>query len=150
MARTKPPAAPAFAETADEAEAAFYEAVAAGDVERLMALWADDEDILCVHPSGGRVIGPAAIRASWETVLADGGLALLPETVHRLQLSDCSVHHLVERLAVDTANGRGELRMLATNVYVRTALGWRIAVHHATAAGPDDRPEPAPDPARLH
>jgi ketosteroid isomerase-like protein len=49
----------------DDVEAAFYEALQKGDIDALMALWADDDEVVCVHPGGGgRLVGPAAIRAS--------------------------------------------------------------------------------------
>ncbi|GAB1388251.1 hypothetical protein MASR1M6_04320 [Rubrivivax sp.] len=50
-----------------------------------MAAWADDEEIVCVHPGGQRVIGPMAVRASYEAILAAGGVAAVPEQVRRLQ-----------------------------------------------------------------
>ncbi|NBU89623.1 MAG: DUF4440 domain-containing protein, partial [Betaproteobacteria bacterium] len=48
----------------EDIEQQFYEALQQGDIERLMAVWADDDEIVCVHPGGPRVIGHAAIRAS--------------------------------------------------------------------------------------
>jgi ketosteroid isomerase-like protein len=54
--------------SAAEVEAAFYDALHRADLEALMALWADEE-IVCIHPGGVRLIGHAAIRASWETIL---------------------------------------------------------------------------------
>jgi len=150
VTRPKPPAAPTIALTPEDAEAAFYEAMCSGDVGRMMALWVDDEDALCVHPGTGRIVGPAAIRASYDALLADGGVRIEPEAVHRLQRGEVAVHHLIERVWVDTAQGRSELRMLATNVYLKTPLGWRIAAHHAAAAGPDERPPPDPAPTTLH
>jgi len=46
----------------DDIEAAFYDALRQGDIERLMACWADEEEIVCVHPGGPRLIGSGAIR----------------------------------------------------------------------------------------
>ena len=61
---------------ADRAETAFYDAVARGDLEGLMALWADDDEIICVHPGAPRLVGHAAIRASWEAIFARGGVRI--------------------------------------------------------------------------
>ena len=36
--------------TPDETEAQFYEALQRGDLDRVMAVWADDDDIACIHP----------------------------------------------------------------------------------------------------
>ena len=77
MSRRVPPPA-VLLSTPDDVEAQFYEALLHGDIERLMAVWADDEEIVCIHPGGARVIGAAAIRASFEAVFAGGGLRLRP------------------------------------------------------------------------
>jgi ketosteroid isomerase-like protein len=52
--------------SADDVEAQFYEALASGDIERLMALWSEDDEVACVHPGGPRIVGHAAVRASFE------------------------------------------------------------------------------------
>ena len=56
--------------SADEIEAAFYDALQSGDIERLMACWADEEDIVCVHPGGPRLLGADSIRNSFEAMFA--------------------------------------------------------------------------------
>ena len=57
--------------TADDVEAAFYEALQSGDIDKLMACWADVDDIVCVHPDGPRVVGGVAIRATGVNAMAD-------------------------------------------------------------------------------
>ena len=59
MARNKPTAPLA---SPDEIEQQFYEALQRGDIDRLMAVWSDDEDITCVHPGGPRVVGAGGGR----------------------------------------------------------------------------------------
>ena len=71
MPRSKPPAAALLA-TPDDVEAQFYEALQQADLDKLMAVWSDDDDIACVHPGGPRVQGHAAIRASFEAIFANG------------------------------------------------------------------------------
>jgi len=142
MSRRRPP--PPVSGSPDEVEAQFYEALQRGDLEGLMALWADDDEIVCVHPGGGRVIGAAAIRASFEAIFANGrGVPAVAEQVHRLQQVGSALHHLVERI---TLPGRGEdgspqqAWVLASNFYVKTTVGWRLAAHHASPGLPHDVP----------
>ena len=151
MIRRQPP--PAVVGSADDAETQFYEALQQGDLERLMSVWADDDEILCVHPGGARLIGAAAIRASFEAIFASGGVPARPEQVHRLQQVGSALHHLVERITVPAEGGATqEAWVLATNFYVKTAQGWRLAAHHASPALPHDVPvmQGGEGPSTLH
>ena len=141
---TVPPPAAALHGSADDVEAQFYDALRRADIERLMAVWADDDEIVCVHPGGGRVIGFAAIRASFEAIFGSGGIPVRPEQVHRLPLVGGALHHLVERIDVATPQGLQTAWVLTTNVYLKTPLGWRLAAHHASPGSPQP---PAPEPA---
>ena len=138
--------------SAAEVEAAFYDALNRADLEALMALWADDDEIVCVHPGGGgRLLGPAAIRASFEAIFANGGIPVQPEQVHRLQQLGLAVHHLVERVQLPGNDAPGAAVVLATNVYVNTPLGWRLAAHHASPGMPAEMAPSALDaPGTLH
>jgi ketosteroid isomerase-like protein len=143
----RPPAAALHA-SPDDVEAQFYEALQRGDIETLMALWADDDEIVCVHPGGGgRLVGPAAIRASFEAIFANGGIPVTPQQVHRLQQLGTSVHHLLERIEVVSAEGRQVGWVVATNVFVKTAQGWRLVAHHASPAEPQEAQVLSPHPS---
>jgi uncharacterized protein (TIGR02246 family) len=147
--RTKPPAAALLA-SPEDVEAQFYEALQRADLERLMAVWADDDEIACVHPGGPRISGHAAIRASFEAIFANGPIPLQPRGVRRLQALGCAVHHLVEHIRVVEAPGERSAWVLATNVYVKTAQGWRMVAHHASPGSETDLPAPSEAPTTLH
>ena len=118
--------------TPDQVEAAFYEALQTGDLEKLMACWADEDEIVCVHPGGGRVIGPAAIRSTFEQIFSHGHILAWPEHVRRVESLGCAVHNLLERVNVQTPEGPGQAYVIATNVYHKTVEGWRMVAHHAS------------------
>ena len=61
-----------------------------------------------------------------------------PEQVHRLQWLGGALHHLVERIEVQTNEGPHTAWILATNVYVKTVQGWRLVAHHASPGNPHD------------
>lgn len=149
MTRRQPPPAALHA-SPDDVEAELYEALQKGDIARLMAIWADDEEIVCVHPGGGRLVGAPAIRASFEAIFAQGTVPVRPEQVHRLQTLTTAVHHLVEHLRVEGPEGVQEAWALATNVYLKTAQGWRLVAHHASVADPEDLGGGGEAPATLH
>ena len=43
--------------TSQDAENAFYDALERADLDAMMAVWAEDEEIVCVHPTGPRLAG---------------------------------------------------------------------------------------------
>jgi uncharacterized protein (TIGR02246 family) len=137
--------------SAEEVEAQFYEALQRADLDALMALWADDDEIVCVRPGGPRVVGAAAIRASFEAIFANGAIPVQPEQVHRLQLVGGAVHHLLERIEVPADGGGTQTAwVIATNVYVKAAQGWRIAAHHASPGSLHEPAGPRDAQATLH
>ena len=125
---------------AAEVEAAFYDALNRADVESLMLLWADDEEIVCIHPGGPRLLGHAAIRASWDAILERGGLQIRPSQLHETHNLMSSVHTVVEGV---TSSANEPAHLIATNVYIKSPQGWRIVLHHVSVA-------PGPVPAGLH
>ncbi|MCB4363193.1 nuclear transport factor 2 family protein [Hydrogenophaga taeniospiralis] len=125
--------------SADDTEAAFYDALQHADIERLMACWSDDDEIVCVHPGGPRLVGHAAVRAAFEALFANGRVMAQPEKVRRLDTGACCVHSVVERVSVMSDDGLQHAWVVATNVYAKTAQGWRLVAHHAS---PGSRSEP--------
>lgn len=130
MARLK--SLPTLPVSADEVEQQFYEALQHGDIEKLMAVWADDDQIACVHPGGPRVTGSSAIRASFDMLFANGPIAAEPQRVRRLLSPGCTVHSVLEQVRLMTPEGPQVAWVVATNVYVNTAEGWRLVTHHAS------------------
>jgi len=136
--------------SADEIETAFYEALQAGDLERLMACWANEEDIICVHPGGPRLIGAVAIRNSFEIMFSHGPIRSFPERLHKLETITSAVHNLIERVEIYTADGAQIAFVTSTNVYMRTAQGWRMVAHHASPGTPPEIHSDVDTPTLLH
>jgi ketosteroid isomerase-like protein len=135
---------------ADDVEAAFYDALQTGDIDRVMACWADEDDIVCIHPGGPRAVGPAAIRATFETMFSNGSIRAWPERARKLQAVASAVHNVLERVEVLTAEGPGHAWVIATNVYYKTAQGWRMVAHHASPGTPSEVQEVSGNPQVLH
>jgi len=119
--------------SADEVETAFYDALSRADLEALMQLWADDEEIVCIHPGAPRLIGHAAIRASWEAIFERGNVHIQATQLHATHNMMSAVHSVVEQVHKPHETAP-DIHILATNVYVKTPRGWRITMHHASVA----------------
>lgn len=132
--------------TAEAAEEAFYDAMQRGDLAAMMGLWSDDDETVCVHPGGARLTGLRAIRESFEQIFATGGMDIRPSQVRVVGGAGIEVRTLVERILVVEGGETRVIECAATNVFVKSALGWRILLHHggpAIAAAPS--PPASPD-----
>lgn len=136
--------------TADEIEAAFYEALQNADIAQLMACWADEDEIVCVHPGGPCLVGGAAIRAAFEAMFANGSIQVRVERVRRVDALASAVHSVLERVEVLTAEGPRHAWVIATNVYHKTPQGWRLVAHHASPGSVHDVAELGAAPQVLH
>ncbi len=134
----------------EDIEQQFYEALQHGELDRLMDIWADEDEVSCVHPGGPRVVGLAAIRTAFETVFQQGPIAVSPERVRRLHTGDTAIHQVLERVQVEGADGVQSAWVIATNVYLKTSQGWRMVLHHASPGTGHDIQEVVQEPTILH
>ncbi|WP_332776816.1 YybH family protein [Polaromonas sp.] len=147
---SKPKVPPALNDNADDIAAAFYEALQSGDIDKLMACWADEDDIVCVHPGSSRLVGAGAIRAAFDAMFANGSIQVRPEKVRKVESMSSSVHSVLERIVVMTEDGPRHAYVIATNVYQKTAQGWRMVAHHASPGTPREVQEISDTPPVLH
>ena len=122
---------PVFA-TVDAVEEAFYDALNRGDSSGMMSLWVDDEDAVCVHPSGDRFVGIQAIKSSWEAIFSQGVMTITPRSRKAYMSAVIVVHNLVEELTLNSSEGSSKVvSFIITNVYSRSPKGWRILMRQS-------------------
>ncbi len=149
MPRQKPLQAVLMA-TPDDTEAQFYEALQQGDLDRLMAVWSDDDDITCIHPGGMRLVGLQAVRHGFDEMFQQGQWPLRPVQVRRVVMGVCAIHHVLEEVRVETEDGARVGYIQATNVYTKTPQGWRMVLHHASQGSIEELTPFADAPSVLH
>jgi ketosteroid isomerase-like protein len=131
MAKVRTP--PIFTSPADVA-LAFYRAFEARDIDAMMATWAEDEDIVCVHPGGARMVGYDAVRAGWEQIFAsETRLGFRLDQIVVIETVGLAMQSVVEHITTSNdSTPRGTA--ICTNVFLRTPSGWRMVMHHASPA----------------
>jgi ketosteroid isomerase-like protein len=127
------------------ANAEFYSAIEAGDVERIQRLWDDGDDVVCVHPGWPAVRGRSRVLRSWAVIMANTAYIQFFLTEAEIAVTgdvarvSCE-HSLLTRVS-DADAGLGETaRVVATNVYRRQPDGWRLWSHHGSPVLAADEP----------
>ena len=147
--------------TPEAVEIAFHEALEAGDVDALMDVWSEDEEIVCIHPGGPRLVGHQAIAASWREILSNGPITVRPAEPQVMQASIVSVHSVLSRVLAyvqregappggGTASQAMSINMLVTQVFFKGAQGWRLVLHHASVTSQDSEAMATPSSGTLH
>jgi ketosteroid isomerase-like protein len=139
-----------FHQSPEDTEHAFYDALEAGDLDALMALWADDEQVVCIHPGGPRIVGHDDIRESWKQVLASGNLRIRPVAVRAIEGMMVAIHNLTEQVLVSGSRSSQVVEITATNVYLKGPQGWKMVLHHASPAADNDETEETSLSPTLH
>ena len=130
---TKGRTLPIYTSPQDVAQA-FYQAFENKDLDAMMAVWADDEEIVCVHPGGTRLVGYDAVRSGWEQLFAgDARLTFRLDQVVIIETVGLAMQSAVEHVSLGS-DGTPRGAAICTNVFLRTPSGWRIVMHHASPA----------------
>jgi ketosteroid isomerase-like protein len=133
--------------SAQDVETAFYEALERGDIEAMMAVWAEDEEVVCVHPGGPRLVGYTTVREAWQRIFANGRKLQVRLSQQKTVTTPFAVVSTLLEHITSTDDGKLGAPVAATNIYVRGALGWRMVGHHASPVPPNSVGE---EPRILH
>jgi hypothetical protein len=118
----------------EECERAFYEAMEHGDVESMGDLWLQDDDVCCTHPGAPRIVGYNAVRSSWASMLASGGVPVHVLGRRSFESPTLVVSNLIEEIVVQHGAGPQVVHVLASNAFVKTPGGWKMVMHVGVAA----------------
>lgn len=115
------------------ANTAFYDAFESLDLDRMAELWAQDDEVWCVHPGADRVTGWAAVRRSWAAVFAATTYVqfIVTDVVTRPHAGVVTcVENVLSGRGSEPSFGAG--LAVATNLWTPTPGGWRMVAHHAS------------------
>ena len=116
------------------ANEAFYASFLSGDYETMETLWARSVPVSCIHPGGRHLMGWDLVMESWRSILTNGDLP---------DMEFCnSVANIYGDIAVVICyEVFSEVTLVATNIFVKEGLNWKI-IHHQAGGSP---PPPVED-----
>lgn len=119
---------------------AFYVAFSGRDFDAMEEVWSQREAITCIHPGWAALAGREAVLASWRAILSN------PHSP-AVRVSHASATVFGETAYVVCYEHLSEATLVATNIFVRENVLWRL-VHHQ--AGVATAPmEPDNEPAKM-
>ena len=119
----------------------FYEAFRSRDAEAMDALLATESPVVVVHPGWRALAGRDEVMASWRAIFRN---PRAPE----VRCESPATFLMGEAAVVICTESLPEGSLVATNIYVKEAEGWRMTHHHA-GPGEGVSPDPDDDPGAL-
>jgi len=133
------------------ANAAFYAAFEARDLDAMADVWERTERASVTHPGWPRLSGWGKVAGSWDAIFRHTPFIQFVLTDERVDVvGDTAWVTLDENIlqsagvADDPADGETLLsgaRVAATNVFVRAGDRWQMVVHHGSPVGVADEEE---------
>ena len=117
-----------------EASTQFYAALKRmlnGDARALSDVWSHRAHVTAMHPLGGRQVGWAEVRKTWEQIAqrSSEGKVELKDQLIRLAgevAYEVGVEHVEAKLGGQIVAAK----IRVTNIYQREAGAWKITHHH--------------------
>jgi ketosteroid isomerase-like protein len=124
------------------ANAAFYSAFEAGDLDAMADVWEHSDRIAVTHPGWPTLRGWPSVAGSWDAIFRNTPYIQFVLTGDDLVVAgDVAWVTLDENIlqatgspdggAADTQEFSGA-RVAAVNVFVRVGEGWRMVLHHGS------------------
>lgn len=109
-------------------EDAYYDAFDEHDVEKMMSVWEDNDDVVCLLPMYPAIKGLAGIREAFEKLLKPGSqFEIQVKHMHWIETDTIAIHLVGEAIRTP---GYPNQSVYATNVYQKNESGsWHMTMH---------------------
>ena len=131
----------------------FYEAFESLDIQRMAAVWRQDNEVQCIHPGWPPLIGWQPVRDSWVRIFNNARSMKFHITDTHITIQGAVAWVVcVERITTAIDEAQEETQVLATNIFVQredpsAERRWLMVHHHGSpifqrmpeTEDPDDR-----------
>ena len=138
-------------DSADAAQAAFYEVFETRNHAAMMSVWDEGVNIESIHPLGERIVGIESVSESWRQIRSGSNQAHFRLTSINRFGDDRLVTYV--RYENSSIGGVRQVRVIATNIYCFNGNWWRMVLHHTsptTETGSDASQSSGTPSRKLH
>jgi ketosteroid isomerase-like protein len=112
------------------ANAAFYAAFATANADAMATVWAEDDNVSCIHPGWPAIVGRLAVLGSWRDILTNVGRPHVTcHDPYAIVTGDSGCVLCIELM--------GSVALAASNHFRLVDGVWRLSHHQAGLIAPD-------------
>ena len=126
-----------------QANQAFYRAFETLKIEAMEQVWSKDTDIQCGHPGWRILRGWGPVMESWKRIFENTPSVRFTLTDVKIEVrGELAWVTQYENLASSIEGQTFSAAILTTNMFQKTADGWRMILHHGSSVSqPPDQDE---------
>jgi len=126
-----------------QANQAFYHAFEALKIEAMEKVWSKDADIQCGHPGWRILRGWGPVMESWKRIFENTPSMQFTLTDVKIEArGELAWVTQYENLASSIEGQTFSAAILTTNMFQKSADGWRMILHHGSSVSqPPDQDE---------
>ena len=126
--------------TVEAANAAYYAAFEARDLDAMAEVWERSDRVAVTHPGWPTLHGWPRVAGSWDAIFANTAFIQFVLTDEQVVVNGDTAWVTLDENILQSA-GTSELsgaRATATNVFVRDDEHWLMVVHHSSPVSIED------------
>ena len=116
------------------ANAAFYSAFEAGDLDAMADVWEHSDRIAVTHPGWPTLRGWPSVAGSWDAIFRNTPYIQFVLTDARVDVEGDSAWVSVTENILQ-GDDLHDSSVAALNLFVRRPQGWRLVLHHGSPVG---------------
>ena len=117
-----------------EANEGFYRAFETLKIDAMERVWAKDADIQCGHPGWRILRGWGPVMESWKRIFENTPSMKFTLTDVKVEVRGAVAWVTLYENLNSTIEGQNySAAILTTNMFQRTAEGWRMILHHGSS-----------------
>ena len=105
----------------------FYEAFSSANLVRMRGVWADTEEVVCIHPGWSPLTGIDEVMSSWDSIFRAQEAFEISAVGEEVRIAG-SIAFVV---CGESVNGE-PATLVATNIFFKSEHGWKLLHHHAS------------------
>lgn len=118
----------------------YYKAFENFDLELMSQVWANTNDVVCIHPGWEILIGWEKVREGWNKIFMDDSfLKFTIRNTNTIILDNIGIVSCIEEIFVSAKDTISQTFIATTNLFKETQDGLKLFYHHSSPVLTNER-----------
>jgi len=118
----------------------YYKAFENFDLKLMSNVWANTDDVVCIHPGWDILIGWEKVRDGWSKIFMDDTLLKFTiRNTNTIILNEIGIVSCIEQIFVSAKDTISQTFIATTNLFKETKDGLKLFYHHSSPVLTNER-----------